>query len=168
MARVPVPSYLHPSIMIKRARSHRSTWTRWLGLLLACLSPWAAAGAEPDPAVLESLGMYVASLQSSLERWPDVRGQAQPTEHQAAVLELLVRDVSMVRLHLQTRARALPADSREAQALQRFLDDWPASRLEEGLRAAPRASPLDAAVRQLARVLPEKRSFSPPFRLFRP
>ncbi len=154
--------------MTRTTPSHRISWARLLGLLLACLSPWAVAGDEPDPAVLESLGMYVASLQRSLARWPDVRGQTQPSEHQAAALELLLRDVQMVRLHLQTRARALPPDSREAQALQRFLDDWPAWRLEVGLRAAPRTSPLDAAVRQLARVLPAKRSLPPPFRLFRP
>ena len=141
---------------------------RLLGLVLACLSPWAAASATPDPAALESLGMYVASLQRSLLRWPEVRGQDHPTEHQAGTLELLLRDVTMVRQHLHTRAAGLPPDSREAQALQRFFEAWPESRLAEGVRAAPRASPLDADVRQLARVLPEKRSLPPPFRLFRP
>ena len=139
-----------------------------LGLWLAGRSARAPAGDDPDPAVLESLGMYVASLQRSLQRWPDVRGVSQPTEAQAGTLELLLRDVTMVRLHLQTRARALPAACREAQVLQRFFEDWPETRLAEGVSAAPRTSPLDAAVRQLARELPERRSLPPPFRLFRP
>ena len=156
-----------------RPQTLRRRVAMWLGTLLAVFGLGSSiAGTNADVDVddaVRSIGMTVGAWRQTLEKNEAVRGLAVRTEHQQGVGENIVRMGQLDRAMLASRLRRLPAGSREAAALERFLQDWPEASVATGVLAPDRQFKLDRDLKALARVFPDRSdTWGPPWRLFRP